>query len=777
MEQYAKHYYNAGLCVLPAIKDEKRPAIGSWKEYQKHLPTEAELNAWFANDHDALCIITGAVSGNLELIDFDHCAALYKPWADFVEDNIPGLLDKLVIETTQSGGRHVIYRCETEISGNMKLAQRRIPVEPHEIYLKKKREYVRIGGKEFTVRQDAQGKHVIVTLIETRGSGGLFLCDPTEGYELVQGSFEQLPTITETQRDTLLMAAWELNEYIPEPAPVPTGSDPSSLRPGDDYNTRGNVADLLTSHGWQYVNTCDDNQRWRRPGKEVGWSATLRTTDKVFYVFSTNAPPLEAKKPYSPFMTYTLLEHNGDFSKAASALSKQGYGQPISQPECADADISGICKQLKDDSSISVVYDTDEKTESLISDPGPMPMELLRIPGFISEVMDFCLENAPTRNHSMAFCGAVALQSVLGARKVRDPGDNRTNLYLIALAPTGSGKDAPREINSKLLEQIGMQKTLASRFASGESIEDKLADTPVVLCQTDEFDGILLQMKNASDGRTEAMLDRFKEVFTSSNKTMYTRCLAGKESKPIHQPSLTIFGSAVPVHYYSALSEKMLTDGFFSRTIAVEAPVKIEDQEPTIFDELPERISETAVWWSQCNPTPGNLANFNPRPAIVPMADDAREIVAEVRKYARQIQNDANDKNDVVTAAVWSRVRQMTRKLALIYAISTNYRHPIIDTAAITWARDFVFHQAQRMLFMANDHVSENPFHAQCLKVIKFLRNAPGQILTRGVLLGKMKCKAKELDEILLVLFEQGRIQPVEIKTKTKPATGWQFVF
>jgi hypothetical protein len=32
-----------------------------------------------------------------------------------------------------------------------------------------------------------------------------------------------------------------------------------------------------------------------------------------------------------------------------------------------------------------------------------------------------------------------------------------------------------------------------------------------------------------------------------------------------------MFGTAVPVHYYIALSEKMLTDGFFSRTICVEA--------------------------------------------------------------------------------------------------------------------------------------------------------------------------------------------------------------
>ena len=108
MKHYALKYLQAGFSVLPAIKAQKRPAIGGkWKEYQNRLPTEAEAGAWFSNNHDALCVITGKISGNLEMIDFDHKAELYGPWAEFVEDNMPGLLDKLTIETTQRDGRHV----------------------------------------------------------------------------------------------------------------------------------------------------------------------------------------------------------------------------------------------------------------------------------------------------------------------------------------------------------------------------------------------------------------------------------------------------------------------------------------------------------------------------------------------------------------------------------------------------------------------------------------------------------------------------------------------
>jgi len=153
----ARRYLDAGLCVLPALARQKRPALRSWKEYQNRLPTEDEIAAWFAGGHDGLCLLTGKPSGNLELLDFDNGGELFSPWSRKVETAAPGLLDRLVVETSQSGGWHVVYRCQSEICGNMKLAQR-------------------TGDDERPV-----------TLIETRGDGGLFLCAPTPGYELVQG--------------------------------------------------------------------------------------------------------------------------------------------------------------------------------------------------------------------------------------------------------------------------------------------------------------------------------------------------------------------------------------------------------------------------------------------------------------------------------------------------------------------------------------------------------------------------------------------------------------
>lgn len=339
LRDVAISYQHAALAVLPARRAEKRPAVGAWRQYRDRAPTEAEVQAWFANDHDALCILCGKVSDNTEIIDFDAGGELYQRWWQRIPAD---LRNRLVVERTPSGGYHVDYRCEAEICGNLKLAQRRTD-----------------DGK-------------IVTLIETRGEGGLFLCAPTPGYEVIQGDLCDPPVLTEAERDVLLQTAWELNEYVPPVVDYPPhntivgqraassvehadcsaenshngrcsshsavvgqrsvmsvgqcGSLPDNAdRPGDVFNMHGDVRAVLEQHGWVKVKG-GDNEYWRRPGKAASWSATLK--DGVLYVFSANADPFEPNRAYSPFAVYTLLEHGGDWSHAASALRAQGYGSP-----------------------------------------------------------------------------------------------------------------------------------------------------------------------------------------------------------------------------------------------------------------------------------------------------------------------------------------------------------------------------------------------------------------------------------------------------------------
>ncbi len=192
----AERYREAGLAVLPAALPAKRPAIRIWKTYQARLPTGPEIQTWFARA-EACCLICGAVSGNLELLDFDCAGEAFATWSELVAEEAPGLLDRLVVETSPSGGWHVVYRCSEPVCGNIRLAARREDLDGPDP--------VERFGKRCTPRQDSDGRwHIVLTLIETRGEGGLFLChNPADlaAIEVVFLNGQEAPTIETADAD------------------------------------------------------------------------------------------------------------------------------------------------------------------------------------------------------------------------------------------------------------------------------------------------------------------------------------------------------------------------------------------------------------------------------------------------------------------------------------------------------------------------------------------------------------------------------------------------
>lgn len=133
------------------------------------------------------------------------------------------------------------------------------------------------------------------------------------------------------------------------------------LRPGDDFNERGDPLPILEQCGWLIVHQRGDVVHLRRPGKaQGGCSATWNHIPRRFYVFTTTGHPFEPERAYTPFAVYALLEHNGNYTAAARELAAQGYG------EQATAEL------LRPTATIEV--------DNLQSSPDPIPVDCPPLP-------------------------------------------------------------------------------------------------------------------------------------------------------------------------------------------------------------------------------------------------------------------------------------------------------------------------------------------------------------------------------------------------------------
>jgi hypothetical protein len=104
-------YERAGLSVVPCKLPEKYPPL-PWLTYQAERAAPDEIKQWYTRDPQwGLGLVCGEVSGGLEVIDLDG-GSFAEQFDAAIRVNAPGLLEKLVIEQSPSGGRHYAYRCE-----------------------------------------------------------------------------------------------------------------------------------------------------------------------------------------------------------------------------------------------------------------------------------------------------------------------------------------------------------------------------------------------------------------------------------------------------------------------------------------------------------------------------------------------------------------------------------------------------------------------------------------------------------------------------------------
>jgi hypothetical protein len=730
---YANAYLAAGLSVVPADKTAKRPSLRSWRPYQELRPSPDEVANWFPAA-TAIGLICGRVSGNLEMIDFDTAGEAFEPWCSIVNERAPGLLERLVIESTPSGGKHVVYQCQVAVCGNEKLAARSIPCPDGDSVV--------VAGKTLRPRQVDGQWFAETCLIETRGEGGFFLCAPTPGYELIHGRLDQLATITEAERVILLESALALDEARPTVAPERHAPiiQATGERPGDVYNGLEEWRGVLERHGWTHIRNAGNNEHWRRPGKSDGMSATFSPTHRTLYVFSSNAPPFEPNRAYSPFAIFAILEHGGDYHAAACSLASLGMG---SEPDYG-VDLSQWGKPIDEPAPAAKVE--------------PFPEHLLNVPGFIGEVVAYNLATATRPQPVLALAGAIALQAVLAGRKVREYRGNAPNVYIVGLAPSGAGKDHARHVAKQVLIAAGcVELEGGEEIASAAGLASSVQENPAIMFQVDELGRFL---KNSGDQSRNPHLfeivSSLMKLYSAARGLWKGKAYSdAKRNREVAQPCVVLHGTTTPETFFSALTADNLADGFIGRLLVFNAPAEKPERQKAPHREPPASITEAARWWTDASgggyPTAFNAQH--PTPREVPTTPEAERVFDELVAIADAEQARPNQPG----GPVWARAEEKALRLALIYACSADRQQPVIDEPAARWAADVVLHLTRRVLMMADDWIADTPFakrQGEVLRAIKRLGSPTKGELTRAT----QSMSVRERDEVLANLTQANRV-------------------
>lgn len=733
----ARRLYNSGLVVLPADKRGKRP-IGSWRRWTKERP---DFGAVFNGvRHDAVCVVCGAASGGLEILDFDQAGLEYDTFTARLRD--AGITTQYTVERSQSGGKHLAFR-SAHCEPNQKLA--------------------------------ANSKGVT---IETRGEGGICLIAPSDGYSIEQGDWAQAPVISQAEREQLLAIARSLDSsgaIAPARTPrqvqqAPSHSVPYQGESVADYLRRdlGPLRDALRRAGWLYLRTDGEFEQWQRPDQPVAGKpgGSINTKESYFYNFSSNAPPFSGGACYSPLETIARLDFGGDESAAAKAWSratKGGYTR-------------GVVVDVCDDSTNAATPTGDPPAKVEQAAPPSFPSELLECGGLIGAFADLASQYAIRPQPEGSFLAGLSCMSYLSGRSfaLSYAGTLVTpNLYSLFLAPSGMGKDVLRRVCAAVAQAYNPDESVPESFASVQALQNMISRVRKVFWLHDEFGRDLSVMAGKqTNANISGVITESLKLYSNANNRRYLPKLIAAEAKgvkrptPVDRPSLTVLATGNPTEFFDATTDAVLRNGYISRFTVIYGRTysgkraqtfeEARDMEPMrLTNELAARVK---LWrdyeTSALDPT---VLTFD-RAAF----DCLQAYDAEVE---RQVRLDVCSADGA--AEVRARLPEKGLKYALLFALSEFGARPgvVIGRKAAEQAVQLVDYEARQFARHAQRFAASD-VSALGLDILEYIKAVGGTASLSQVTRKYQRQDKRKRDEALATLVDADYLEIGECKGK-----------
>lgn len=342
-------------------------------------------------------------------------------------------------------------------------------------------------------------------------------------------------------------------------------------------------------------------------------------------------------------------------------------------------------------------------------------------PGLLGDIARWSQTCAFRPVREFAQPAALATLSVLFGRRWATPTGLGLNLYLVAVAETGGGKDALIGAPRTLLASAGFRQLLGpGDFSSDAAIEKSLRVRPVQLMPLDEF-GKLAQ---AMQGRNAPS---FAKLAAKALLEIYPRSAPGSEwtgkarasdehdcaADPVYSPTLSLLGVSTPEGFFDGMSQENLNDGFLNRLTVVRAgKAGARQRDPSRLIPPAPLVDALRSAYEQSLPA-GNLASAAVRDAgAAPAMSFARWADASAIEAIERVEAWEDEAGDAGRRGVTGRTAEQVQKIATLRALSRCPADPAVEVADIEWAFEMVKASIAEIERGARENMSGSEFEA-----------------------------------------------------------------
>ena len=396
-------------------------------------------------------------------------------------------------------------------------------------------------------------------------------------------------------------------------------------------------------------------------------------------------------------------------------------------------------------------------------------------PGILGEISDYIFETAIRPQRAFALSAAITLCGTVLGRKYAGETDLRTNMYIISIGDTASGKDYPRKAVKEILMAANLNELLGGEnIASGQAILSRLSITPSVIFQLDEFGLLMQSVQSKGSGRhSQEILDNMMKLFSSANTVYISTEYADQNTRPrvsIDYPCININATTTASDFYKALNSTQVVNGYLNRFLVIDESEKKRSRR-TRRDSKPE-IPESIIRWiddayylRSIRKGGCSIVGVNPNAPFIVKKDS--EATALFDAYEDEIEIRMNNTSKVLNdIPLLVRSWEHADKLALICAVGDNSEEPIIKKEHAAWAIEFVRYHTDKLILAIKDRIADSEFEQDCNDYYLTIERSANRGITKREM-GRMRpfAKHQQRDRLAIInsLMSAGKIDSVVI--------------